>query len=477
MKRLLFFCFLTAIAFTGYGQSASEAAIFNSAQQAKPYIVLAKPSSQSLAATGSIQWTGQPGGTYILTVTHAPGATAAFVATVQFESSPDGTTWTAVNASPLIGLPGAGQAVVTSTTAAGMWQIQLTNASSGSATAPVQHFFRARVSAYTSGTIWFYFEPQTVTNKTLMMPWTPTVTSGQTLSGWIDASGISELNIQVSAITTTVVTAQGTDDPTGTAVNTVPVNNDNSANQANTATITTAGKFLVINPSYKWIRLQVTTTGTVLTVQGVIAKYGQNIKLNPNQSTIGLNGGTISTLSTLTTLSQFLASAAAGDATANPTTTGVRGFNQFFNSSTWDRAYNNYNTTVADNGVRTTSFAGATATNFNARGAVITIVMGAVTGTTPTFTPQLQYSFDGGTTWVNYGPAMTTITASGQHTLIVYPANVSQTAGATPANFTTGAASTVVVNAPLPRTWRLNYTIGGTTPSFTVTSVNVSYLN
>lgn len=36
-------------------------------------------------------------------------------------------------------------------------------------------------------------------------------------------------------------------------------------------------------------------------------------------------------------------------------------------------------------------------------------------------------------------------------------------------------AANAAISYPLPRTWRLNFTIGGTTPSFTITNVQVAY--
>jgi hypothetical protein len=33
------------------------------------------------------------------------------------------------------------------------------------------------------------------------------------------------------------------------------------------------------------------------------------------------------------------------------------------------------------------------------------------------------------------------------------------------------------VSFPLPRTWRMVYTLGGTNPSFTLTNVTASYIN
>lgn len=136
------------------------------------------------------------------------------------------------------------------------------------------------------------------------------------------------------------------------------------------------------------------------------------------------------------------------------------------------------NTSTLDTGTFTTTFNGTTQTNTAGRGAIITIQLGTVSGTTPTLSAQLQWSPDGGATFLNYGAATANLTATGNTaSIILYPTNTSQTAGATPANFTTGATTTLVENAPLPRTWRLVYTIGGTTPSFQINAVQVNYIN
>ena len=147
-----------------------------------------------------------------------------------------------------------------------------------------------------------------------------------------------------------------------------------------------------------------------------------------------------------------------------------------FNGTTVDRLRNNLNTTTGDSGTQTATFNGATQTNYNARGAMITILLGTVSGTTPTLAAQLQWSPDGGTTWLNIGSALANLTASNQTgTIWAYPTNIS-TAGASPAALTTGATQTLQLNAPLPRTWRIAYTIGGTTPSFAISSVQVNYI-
>ena len=430
--------------------------------------ILTQPTTQSLAATGNIQWSVRSGAFYYLTLTNAPGATATWVATANFQVSADGFNWVADSANTVIGLPGSSVAGVTSTTAVGLWKIYVPTTAK---------YIRVNVSAWTSGTIWCYLDPVYSTNQTITVPFTPSVTSGANLTGWINTTGINEVIIQVSAVTTTVVTAQGTNDPTGTTVQSIQLNNDNSANQAVSNTFAAAGTFNIINPHHKWVRFQVTTTGTVLTIQGASARFGQSLGLNAGQATIGLNGATINTVTNVTTLAQFTASAAAADATANPTSTGIRDFVYNFNGTTWDRAYGTYNTTTGDAGAKTASFAGATQTNFNAKGAHITVLCGTVSGTTPTLTAQLQYSPDAGTTWLNEGPVSTAITTTGNTiTFEIYPTNFS-VAGATPAALTTGATTTVQLNTVLPRTWRLNYTITGTTPSFAITAVYVNYNN
>jgi hypothetical protein len=148
-----------------------------------------------------------------------------------------------------------------------------------------------------------------------------------------------------------------------------------------------------------------------------------------------------------------------------------------FNGTSWDRMRNNANGATGDAGAKVATFNGATITNFDAVGAYITLLLGAVTGTTPTLTMQLQYSPDSGTTWLNLGPASATLTASNQTAVLaIFPTNFSQTPGATPANLTTGANVSTFINAPLPRIWRIVYTIGGTTPSFTISSVQVNYI-
>lgn len=135
------------------------------------------------------------------------------------------------------------------------------------------------------------------------------------------------------------------------------------------------------------------------------------------------------------------------------------------------------NTSTGDAGVWIASSFGVTQTNARARGAYITVFVGAVSGGNPTLTIQLQFSPDGGTTWISVGPASVAITDPNVAQLfIVYPTNTSQASGVTPQVLVTGNLQTTALNMALPRTWRLNYVIGGTTPSFAITAVTVNYV-
>ena len=119
---------------------------------------------------------------------------------------------------------------------------------------------------------------------------------------------------------------------------------------------------------------------------------------------------------------------------------------------------------IADTGAKGATFNGATQTAAGIKGAMISLVIGAPTGTSPTLTAQVQVSPDGGTTWVNLPGAVTaTINAAGTYSLFIYP-------GLT-------AVANSIINAFLTKTWRLVYTIGGSTPSFPINAVSVAYVS
>lgn len=126
--------------------------------------------------------------------------------------------------------------------------------------------------------------------------------------------------------------------------------------------------------------------------------------------------------------------------------------------------------TTGDTGAKVATGNGATQTNATAKGALVVINLGAVTGTLPTGVFKIQGSADNGTTWLDLPLATTaSLTVTGVYGIQIYPA-LTPTAGAA----TTG--SIAIVNSVLPRTWRVVWTLGGTTPSFTITNIQVNYL-
>lgn len=127
-------------------------------------------------------------------------------------------------------------------------------------------------------------------------------------------------------------------------------------------------------------------------------------------------------------------------------------------------------TTTGDTGAKTATFNGSTQTNTTAKGIQFVFNVGAVTGTTPTMVCKIQGSSDGGTNWVDLPNAVTaTLVATGVYGLQLYPGITTVAPVAT-----TGTMGSI--NTALPRTWRVVYTIGGATPSFTLTNVQFSYL-
>lgn len=269
----------------------------------------------------------------------------------------------------------------------------------------------------------------------------------------IDCAKYRCLFVQVSGTFSATVTFQASNFADFTGVLT---NGATSAAGAIVTSTTGAGMW-VLAPVGRYIRFRATawTSGAaVVTVHATQQPPSRAVQITAYNGTQAVTAS----------VTGYPTAAASADALANPTVTKIDATTLRFNGTSWDRARNNVNTTTGDTGAKTASFAGATQTNFNAAGAFILINMGTVTGTTPTLTAQVQISPDGGTTWVNVPGAVTpSITASGTTLLTVYP-------GVTP-------AANAAVSYPLARTWRLNYTIGGTTPSFTITNVQVSYIN
>ena len=156
---------------------------------------------------------------------------------------------------------------------------------------------------------------------------------------------------------------------------------------------------------------------------------------------------------------KFPPAATAADGYTNPFITHEGADLMMFNSSTWDRMRSNWNQTLDSSAARTATVAGTTGTNWNHTGMVVALNVTAVSGTTPTLVAKLQFSPDGGTTWIDYDAKATTATISttGTYVLKFFP-------GCT-------EVANSAIGLPVPRTFRLYYTIGGTTPSFTFSTM------
>jgi hypothetical protein len=273
-----------------------------------PLAVYGTPTSISMAAlNASVVYNVDPGANLYLTLTNGPAATTAWSGTVTFQYSLNGgTTWSTLTVYPAGG-PAAGGGVTTAT-ANGFWFVDAPSAT-GLTASYVQ--IRATFTAYTSGTAYFLVSAQSQANAVILLPWTYAVTTGTTVIGPLDVSGISEIDLHMTAITTAVYTWQGTNDPTLTTWNPIDVQ-DTGAQATGAATIAAVptGAWRMVPSGFKWARLQCTTTGTVWTVQGVSAKLGQvnvlggygNAVAISNTPAVTISSGTVTTVSTVSSI-------------------------------------------------------------------------------------------------------------------------------------------------------------------------------
>jgi hypothetical protein len=160
---------------------------------------------------------------------------------------------------------------------------------------------------------------------------------------------------------------------------------------------------------------------------------------------------------------EFAAASALADGFANPTTASGGALLSQFNGTTWDRARGNTAVSVEASSAKTASGNSAAAiTNHSATGVQLFVNVSAASGTTPTLAVRVQVQDPVGSGWVDLPGAVTaSITGVSLTLLTIYP-GVTVTANSS-------------ISAPLPRTWRIAWTIGGTTPSFTF-SVGAQYI-
>lgn len=125
--------------------------------------------------------------------------------------------------------------------------------------------------------------------------------------------------------------------------------------------------------------------------------------------------------------------------------------------------YVNESVVVDESAARTATGVGSTAVNVDGRGAFIQVDVSAHSGTTPTLVVKVQASVDG----VNFfdldatNATTASINTDARFVIKVYPGLPTVANGS--------------CNSPLPRFWRLAWTIGGTSPSFTF-STSATYI-
>jgi len=272
--------------------------------------------------------------------------------------------------------------------------------------------------------------------------------------------GAAALNVQVTGTYTGALSLQVTIDGT----NWVTVGGNvfwNAATGALAATIASAAVGIFQADCAGFTAARITALAAVTGTAVVTVRASKSTSIVALDSSIPAGSAAIGSVDT-----ELPAAAALADAAANATTPTIGGASMLFNGVTWDRARGNANNNTGDTGAKVATGNGATQTNYNARGAIITLVLGAVTGTTPTCVLKVQGSGDSGTTWFDLPGAatasLTAANASSNVVLTVFP-------GVT-------VAANAAVSYPLPRTWRVVWTIGGTTPSFAITAIQVAYL-
>ena len=339
-------------------------------------VMVGQPASNSIAATGTIQFSVQGGTVVALTLTNAPGATATWVGTVQFQWSPDGTNWNTLTANPKSGIPVG--IPVTQSTAPGLWLANL----------PVTAaFVRYNVSAWTSGTIYGFCEAWGQTNSRIYIPFTPSVTGGAFPLGPIDCSGIASIIMHISAATTTQLIAEGTNDPTGTTWSSIAIQ-DMLANTSFGGFAAVYSNPIQFNPgSYKYCRIRISTGGTVLTIQGVSAILGQTVTMSAYGNSMAVN-----TFNAGVNLSQISGS--------TPNTNAVQGSS--------NKSLSVYGNGVTNSTLTTTAFAGNGATNgatqaiADGGGAAASFDINVSTltlGTASSVLFSIETSYDNGTTY------------------------------------------------------------------------------
>jgi hypothetical protein len=392
--------------------------------------------------------------------------TGVWVGTLQFEGTVDGTNWVAIN-----GVVAGTSTPGPTTTANGV--VRLTP----SGLAQVRIFS----TAWTSGTATINFRASDATGGTFL---NQSLTAGANIIGKVGIDQTTPGTTNGVVVTTAL--------PTGANAIGSITNTSFIATQATPANLQMSATQVVGSAATRWFAqisdgtnspaVKAASTAAAATDPALVVSIaGANAAIKIGD---GTNNAAIKAASTAAAFTDpaltadvrpggalVTASAALADGLANPTLGQQAVLPSLFNGTTWDRQRGmGGNLTTGDTGAKTATGNGATITNIGNKGIQIVLNMGAVTGTTPTFVLKVQSSVDGGTNWVDVPGATTaSLVATGIFGISIYPGQA-VTAGTT----TTGTIATA--SGILPRTWRVVWTIGGTTPSFTITTISYNYI-
>lgn len=274
------------------------------------------------------------------------------------------------------------------------------------------------------------------------------VGNGQSIS----IGGLTAVGLQVSGITTATITFEATVDD----VNWIAVTAFNQNTGAAATTTTVNGLFLIGCAGLSQVRARISAwTSGAITVKAKAISAGTGISV--------LSGNTSSTQGTPAGLAGYWPVRITDGTNTMPTADAPgRAFYSRITNGTVELLINSDGTTVLASGALTTTTNGTDQINTNYRGVIWTMDITAVTGTTPTLDVKAQLKDPLSGKYVDIpSTAFAQKTATGTDTLCIYPG-------------ITTTANRQVSNV-LPRTYRLVYTISGTTPSFTL-SVGASYI-
>jgi hypothetical protein len=268
-----------------------------------------------------------------------------------------------------------------------------------------------------------------------------------TVSGWFDATNYRSVSVQIvgsAGITAGAITFEQTNDTTAAAAgNLWPI--DEMATATPTpiiAAVTIAAsttRSFGAPVTHRFVRVRVSTAFATANVQA-IANFSQATYW---RQTLTVHQASAANLQTTVsgTITATVGTSTTGGVISPLTVAGV---------------------SVEASTAKTVTATGTTITNNSANGLMLFVNVSVVSGTSPTLAVRLQVQDPVSALWVDVPGAATASITTVSTTLLTVATGVTPVAN-------------VAVNYPVPRVYRVAWTIGGTTPSFTF-SVGAQYI-